>query len=139
MNGYSLLADLVVVLHLLWVAYVVLGFAAILIGAVLRWKWTRRRLFRWSHAVMTAIVAVEGMMGWVCPLTTWERDLRVAGGETPEEASFVGRLARDLLFVEIPQDQLNKVYVVFGLIVLLVLWRFPPGRAAGRNRAGKGA
>lgn len=126
---YGFLADFVVFLHLAYVAYVLGGFLAILLGGLFRWAWVRGLRWRVIHLTMVLIVAFEGAMGWICPLTTLEFNLREKAGQTNEEQiSFMGRLLRDWLFVEIPQEQLNKYYIVFGAIVLLSVVLVPPRR-----------
>ena len=63
---YSLLADLVVTLHLAFVGFVVLGGLAV-------WRWPR---LAWVH--VPAVVWGVGieLSGAVCPLTPWESWLR---------------------------------------------------------------
>ena len=40
--------------------------------------------FRGSHLGAIAVVAAESLVGFVCPLTTWENRLRLlAGGVVP--------------------------------------------------------
>jgi hypothetical protein len=68
MNLYRLLADTVVAVHLTYVAFVVVGMAAILVGIVLRWSWVRNFWFRTVHLLMIGIVAVESLCGVRCPL-----------------------------------------------------------------------
>jgi len=125
----ALLADLIVVLHLGYVAFVVLGFAAIWLGVLLRWGWVRRPAFRVPHLVCTIIVPIEALNDFECPLTTWERGLRRDAGQTAEEISFVGRLVRDLLFYEAPPWVFTACYVVFGLLVLATFFLVPIRRA----------
>ena len=124
----SLLADLLVAIHVSYVGFVVIGFLAIPIGAWRRWGWVRRLGFRVPHLICTAIVAVEGGFGILCPLTTWEAQLRRSAGQTVDDATFVGRLLHSILFVEVPQWALNICYVVFGLIVVGTLFLVPPRR-----------
>ena len=125
---YGLLADVIVAIHFAIVFFVVVGEAMVLVGGPLGWRWVRSLAFRLGHLGTTLFVAVEGAFNVFCPLTTWEHDLRERAGETVEEASFVGRLLHEALFVEVPQDVLNKSYVVFGALVVLSWLLFPPRR-----------
>jgi hypothetical protein len=124
----ELLADLIVAVHLGYVAFVTLGFLAIPIGAWRGWAWIRRLWFRIPHLICTAIVALEGGFGILCPLTVWEEELRCSAGQNSEGTSFVGRLLHSILFVDLPQSVLNGAYVVFGLIVIGTLFLVPPRR-----------
>jgi len=133
---YTYLADLIVGVHLAYVSFVVLGLLAVVVGIVFRRSWVRNPWFRWLHLLAIGIVAFEAVMGWECPLTVWERDLRGAAGATAEEGTFVGRLMHGVLV----KDDMNfddpvfqYSYVAFGLLVLLTFLFAPPRhrRAAG--------
>jgi len=127
-----LLADLIVVLHLGYVLFVVAGLLLIWIGVLLGWGWVRRPAFRVPHLVCTVIVPLEALGGMVCPLTTWERALRVSAGQRPDELSFVARLVRDVLFYQAPQRVFTVCYVVFGLLVLATFFLVPIRRRIRR-------
>jgi hypothetical protein len=45
-------ADIVVAVHAAYVAIVVVGFAAILLGSSARWRWVRNFYFRAAHLAM---------------------------------------------------------------------------------------
>ena len=126
MNLYRLLADLLVVVHLAYVAFVVVGFVLILLGILLRWQWVRNFWFRLAHFLAIALVAVESIGGVTGPLTTWEDQLRAAAGETVREGAFMGRLAHDLLFYDGPPWVFTLCYCLFGLAVLATLIFAPP-------------
>ena len=79
---YSRLADLVVVIHLGYVAYVVGGLVLILIGMRRRWNWISNPWFRLTHLVAILFVVLEVILNTNCPLTTGERWLRNLGAST---------------------------------------------------------
>jgi len=133
----GVLADALVVLHLAYVLFVVLGLVAVVVGGIRGWRWVKDRRFRWAHLVCTAIVAVEALVGVTCPLTTWESSLRRAEGQGYEDISFVGRLARDLLFVEASETTLTSCYVAFAALVIGAWFAVRPRRRARSvDRAG---
>jgi hypothetical protein len=70
---FRLLADVVVVVHLAFIAFIA-------VGAFLTWRWPR---LLWLHTPVVALaVAIVGI-GFTCPLTPLEKLLRRrAGGET---------------------------------------------------------
>ena len=76
MNVYGFLADVLVVIHAVWVGVVVFGLLAVLIGAWLGWQWIRDFWFRIVHLGMIGVVVFEAVLGIPCPLTTWEAGLR---------------------------------------------------------------
>ena len=114
-----LLADFIVAVHLAIVLYVLVGQVLILIGWPLRWGWIRNFWFRIVHLGTIVWVAVQGALGEICPLTIWERLLRRDGRQSGQERTFVGRLAHDILFVDVPQPTLDKIYIAFAVLVLV--------------------
>jgi hypothetical protein len=128
MNGYGLLADLVAAVHLAYVGFVVVAMLLIVVGLVLRWQWVRNFYFRLVHFVMIAVVVAESLCGVTCPLTDWERELRIAANQPWDEGSFVGRLVHDVMFFEAEPWVFTVCYCLFGLAVLVTLIFAPPRR-----------
>ena len=125
--AYALFADLLAALHLGFIAFIVGGQSAVLIGAVLHWHWIRNRWFRVGHLLAIVFVALEAVVGMICPLTEWEYSLRLKAGQIVEEdISFVGRLVREILFYEFPTWVFATAYVSFALLVLATLVFVPP-------------
>ncbi len=137
---YRILADLTVVIHFAYVAFVLVGFVLILVGLARKWRWVRNFWFRVVHLLTIVVVVAESLGGILCPLTTWENQLRVAAGDQGRPASFMARLVHDLLFFDAPPWVFTATYCVFGAAVLLTLILAPPrwpGRP-GRIRRGPG-
>lgn len=76
---YRVLADLTLVLHALFIAFV--G-----VGAFLVLRWPR---VAWAHLPCAAWGAWIEVAGWVCPLTPLENGLRRAGGGAGYEGGFI--------------------------------------------------
>ena len=128
-----MLADAILVLHLLFVLFVVGGFALICAGGALGWRWVRGRVFRLVHLAAILVVTAESLLGLACPLTVWEDALRRAG---PAQASFISRWISRLLYYDFPEWVFAVAYVAFALAVAAA-WRLvPPQR---RNPAHAGA
>lgn len=130
---YALFADLLAALHLGFIGFVVGGQLAILIGAALHWQWIRNRWFRVGHLLAIVFVALEAIVGMICPLTEWEYSLRRKAGQIVEkDISFVGRFVREVLFYEFPTWVFTTAYVSFAVLVVVTLvlvppqWRRPP-------------
>jgi hypothetical protein len=136
MNAYRIFADAVLVLHFVYVAFIVLGMAAILVGVARRWRWVRNFWFRAFHFFTIALVVAESMCGILCPLTAWEDRLRELAGEPNGPGSFIGRWVDKLLFVPVPPSILSVGYCLFGLAILLLLILAPP-RWPKRNACGQ--
>jgi len=119
--GYRLAADVLVAVHVAYVAWVILGLLLFLIGGVLGWRWVRNRWVRGTHLLMIAIVVVQAWLGVMCPLTIWEQDLRAKAGEATYTGSFIGHWLHELLFFEAEPWVFTLCYSVFGGLVLLTL------------------
>ena len=122
-----MLADVLVIVHFLVVAFIVGGLIAVWIGAALGWRWIRNPWLRYLHLGAIAFVAAEALLGIACPLTIWEDLLR--GGVRPE--SFVARWVHALLFYRAPEWVFTAAYVAWTAATLLTLRLVPPRRRAG--------
>lgn len=134
MNGYALLADAIVFFHLAYIAFAILGQVAIVVGWLFGWRWIRNSWFRFIHLAMVVVVAVEASIDYQCPLTTWEIELREAagqrllpGGVEVEGISFIGRMLRNTMFVDVSwAAELNWAYYLAAGVVLATLVLVPP-------------
>jgi hypothetical protein len=137
---WSWAADLVLLFHAAYVAYVVLGLGAILLGVVLNWDWVRNFWFRATHLAAIGLVAAESIVGVTCPLTTLESRLRIAAGERGYQAGCIAHWVAPLIFFDFPQWVFTIGYVAFATIVAAVFWVAPPDltrrRGAGDVQAG---
>src|SRR4029077_15375507 len=95
---YTILADAVVIIHAAYVAFVVFGLAAILIGAAINWRWTRSLAFRITHLAAIALVCLESIVGVICPLTSLENSIRVRVGAAQYTDDFVAYWAHRMIF-----------------------------------------
>jgi len=119
-----LLANAILIIHVLFVLFVVGGLPVIWIGAWLRLNFVRNIWFRIAHLAAILFVAGESLLGMVCPLTTWEDELRQV--ETSD--SFIQRWLHGILFYNVPEGMLTIVYVLFALLVLATFILIPPYR-----------
>jgi len=125
----SALADTILVVHVLFVLFVVCGFVLILVGAR-RWGWVRNRVFRLTHLTAIVFVAAETLLGLTCPLTRWEDLLRGAGRE---ERSFIGRWLAWALYYDFPNWVFAVAYCAFAAAVAWTWHAIPPHPARRRN------
>jgi hypothetical protein len=126
---YDVLADFVVVVHLAYVSFVVLGQLLIMAGAALRWSWIRNLPFRLAHLAAIVIVALESVCNIDCPLTIWEGKLRLLAGHASSDESFVARGVHAIMFYRLDKWVFTTIYVCFAVAVVLTLWFVPPRRA----------
>jgi hypothetical protein len=99
------LADVVLVVHLAFVLFVVLG-------GLLALRWPR---VAWVHVPVALYGATIEFVGFVCPLTPLEVWLRRRGGEGGYEGGFVEHYVTAALY---PSGLTREVQVALGVAVL---------------------
>jgi hypothetical protein len=127
----GLLADVVLVAHAAFVAFVVAGLFTIWIGAWRGWHWVRLAWFRIAHLAAIAFVALEALVGMACPLTVLEDRLRM---EPASPAPFIERWLHRLLFWDFPAWVFTVAYLGFAALVVLTFVLLPPRRETKTGR-----
>ena len=122
---YVWLADIVVAVHVAYVACVVFGLLLVLLGKALGWQWVHNRWFRGIHLAMILGVVARTTILTDCPLTTWENDLRKMGGQVDLEGSRVGYVLHRVIHPGLPTWVYPVVYVLFAMLVVATLWIVP--------------
>jgi hypothetical protein len=104
---YRAAADAVLLLHLAFVAFVVLGGFL-----VLRWP-----TLAWAHLPAVAWGALIEFSGWICPLTPLEITLRHGAGDAAYTGDFVEHYIVALLY---PESLTRDVQITLGIAVVLL-------------------
>lgn len=125
---YLVLADSLLVLHVLLVAFVIFGLVAIFLGRLLHWRWVRNFWFRVTHLVVIGMVVLQAWLGVLCPLTVWEMELRERAGAAGYEGSFIQHWLQSILYYSAPEWVFVLAYTVFGGVVLASWFLVRPGR-----------
>ncbi|WP_116366623.1 DUF2784 domain-containing protein [Parahaliea mediterranea] len=125
---YRVAADLVLLAHVLFVAFVVIGLVLVLLGGWRRWGWVRNPWFRLAHVAAIGFVVVQAWLGRLCPLTHLEVALRERAGDAVYSGAFIAHYLERALYVQAPQWVFAVVYSLFGLLVVAAwLWVRPRG------------
>jgi hypothetical protein len=126
---YLLAADAVLLLHVLFVAFVVAGLLLILAGRLLSWDWVRNWWFRVIHLGAIGIVVLQAWLGVICPLTRLEMYLRDKAGDTTYAGSFVSHWLEAILYYRAPAWIFAVAYTLFAIVVVMSwVWVRPHGR-----------
>jgi hypothetical protein len=104
---YLFLSDLIVVAHLGFVLFAVLGGLL-----VLKWK-----SLAWIHVPALLWAALIELAGWVCPLTPLENWLREKGGGLVYRTGFIEHYILPLLY---PVILTRNLQIFLGLLVLWI-------------------
>ncbi len=104
---YRVLADSVLVIHLAFVLFVVLG-------GFLALRWPRVALLHLPAACWGAYIEFSGRF---CPLTPLENSLRHRGGEAGYSGGFIDHYITALIY---PDGLTRTTQIVLGTVVLSV-------------------
>jgi hypothetical protein len=104
---YRALADLVLLLHLGFVLFAVLGGLLVL----------RRPWLAWLHLPAVVWAALIEFFGWICPLTPLENRLRRAGGRAGYAEGFVEHYVTGILY---PGGLTPRLQWLLGLFVVAI-------------------
>ena len=132
---YRFVADLVVVVHGSYVAFIIVGQLAILYGLLRKRSWVRNFYFRRLHLLAIAIVVLQSWTGMTCPMTDLENYLRQQAGESGYPGDFIGYWVHKMLFYEFPTLVFVSSYTIFGALVLATFMFAPPRSKMNRSSA----
>jgi hypothetical protein len=126
---YLLAADAVLLLHVLFVVFVVVGLLLVLAGRLLSWEWVRNWWFRVIHLGAIGVVVLQAWLGVICPLTRLEMYLRDRAGDTTYGGSFVSHWLEAILYYRAPAWVFAVAYTLFAIVVVMSwVWVRPHGR-----------
>ena len=118
------LADAVLVIHLAFVLFVVLGGLLVL-------RWPR---LAWIHVPVALYGAAIEFIGFICPLTPLENSLRRQGGEAGYEGGFLEHYVTAALY---PSGLTREIQIALGIALLVlnavVYWNVFKRRAHART------
>jgi hypothetical protein len=108
------MADLIVVIHLVFILFVVAG------GLLVLW----RRKIIWVHIPAVIWGVVIELTGWICPLTPLENYFRIKAGGVGYSSGFVENYIIPIVY---PIGLTRGIQLALGLVVIainiLVYWR----------------
>ncbi|MDY0349631.1 MAG: DUF2784 domain-containing protein [Desulfobulbaceae bacterium] len=104
---YSLLADTVVLIHLLFIVFVVTG------GVLARWD----RKWAFVHLPAAAWAAAIEFRGWLCPLTPLENLLRSKAGQAGYAGGFIEHYLVPIIY---PAALTREIQFLLGAAVILI-------------------
>ncbi len=115
-------ADIVLIIHFLYVLFVVGSVPVIWVGAWFKLQFVRNRWFRFLHLGAILFVVAESLLGVVCPLTVWENTLR----QVETDSSFIQHWLHQIIFYNVPEGVLTTVYILFAALVAPTFKWVPP-------------
>ncbi|HEU4708881.1 MAG TPA: DUF2784 domain-containing protein [Methylophilaceae bacterium] len=104
---YRLLADGALVLHLLFIVFVVCG-------GLLTLRWPKAA---WLHLPAASWGAFVELTGRLCPLTDWEVNFRQAAGQSGYTDSFIEHYLLPIIY---PHELTREMQLILAGLVILV-------------------
>ncbi|HVP86870.1 MAG TPA: DUF2784 domain-containing protein [Casimicrobiaceae bacterium] len=117
-------ADAVLLVHLAFVVFVILGGALLL-------RWPK---LAWIHLPAVMWAALVELNGWICPLTPLEVELRRASGDAGYAGDFLEHYIVALLY---PEGLTRAMQIGFGAAVVainVVVYTIVARRASASRR-----
>ncbi|HUJ51532.1 MAG TPA: DUF2784 domain-containing protein [Bryobacteraceae bacterium] len=117
MQPFAVLAALVLLAHLLWILFVLIG-----------WIFTRHRPVLAVLHIVSLIWGVAVEIGpWPCPLTIAEQALEARAGSTPYRGSFIIHYLDALIYPNVPEALVTWIGAGVCLSILAIyatrFWR----------------
>ena len=125
---FLIAADAVLFLHVLIVAFIVIGLLLIFAGKAFSWLWVRNPWFRLTHLAAVAVVVVQSWFGVICPLTSIEMALRSRAGDSVYPGSFISHWLENILYYQLPPWVFVVCYMVLGVLVVISWFWIRPRR-----------
>jgi len=117
-----MLASIVLVVHLLVIAFNLFGLVAIPVGAWFGWRFVHAPLWRVLHLVSLGVTALQAALGEACFLTVWEMQLE---GEHGYASPLIMGWVNSLIYWDFPIWVFAVVYVGLFAYTLALLWWVP--------------
>lgn len=116
---YRIAADGVLLIHFLWIAFVVLGFPLFLYMNLPRW--------RIAHLLALVIMIIMQLTRTICPLTYLEAYLKSKGTSGHVyPGQFMIESIEKLIYVEnLTLEKITCLTMIFFVVVLLSFWLKP--------------
>jgi len=102
---FRIAADLVLLAHFLFAAFAVFG--GVLLLHDVRWAWLHLPAVLWSSLV--------NLMGWTCPLTPVEQELRARAGQAGYAGGFIQHYVGRAVY---PRGMPRRMELIAGVSVL---------------------
>lgn len=109
---YWIAANLLVVVHLGFICFV-------LIGGFLVFRWRRLVFLHIPAVVWGALIEYQG---WLCPLTPWEQQLRQAGGMAGHSGGFIEHYLLPVLYPAYVSRDAQFILGTFVIVLNLAIY-----------------
>lgn len=125
---YKVAADVVILIHFLWIGFVILGFPVALYFNSAKW--------RLIHVAAVILMIAMQLTRTICPLTYLEAWLKSGGSaNSVYPGAFIAEWVERLIYVEdVTLEKIMYATMAYFALILLSFWFRPlrPGKEAER-------
>jgi hypothetical protein len=104
---YQIIAEIIVLLHLIFIIYVVLG-------GFVTWRWPKNI---WFHLPCVIWGSLIELYGWICPLTPLENEFRYKAGSSGYTGGFIEQYILPIIY---PTQLTREIQIILGLAVVVI-------------------
>lgn len=124
---YKILADVIVIIHFLWILFMLLGFLLILYSILSRnKKFLFLRLFRVAHLCGIFYVALLTILDKYCPLALLEIYLREKAGYRIYKGSFIIHYIKKLVYPDVEPQVIIIPTIGIAVFTIISFIIYPP-------------
>lgn len=122
--------SVVLIFHSLWVAWMLLGIVLAIVAHRRPRLWYMP-IFRTTHLIGLVLTATVPLWNdGICPITNWES--RVDGQPHQESDSFMIRLIRSVIYLDVPPWVLSLTTAALAVYCIAVYFLHPPWKKPGQ-------
>jgi len=127
--SYKIFADAIIVVHFLFILFMLLGFLLTAYALVFRQKFFDWWLFRSLHLLGIFYVSSLSILGKYCPLTILENELRLRyEASSVYSGSFIGHYLERLVYPDVNPLIIQIPTVFLAIFTIVVFIIKPPGK-----------
>jgi hypothetical protein len=117
-----MLAALILLFHLVVIAFNLVGIVIIPLGAWRGWIYVRAPVWRLAHVASLAVTALQAALGRACILTIWQAEF---SDRRPTPKPLIMEWVNSLIFWPLPAWAFVLIYFLTLAYVLCPLWLVP--------------
>jgi hypothetical protein len=124
---YRIFADLVVIMHFLWILFILFGFCITVYWVILKRKYLDMLIFRVVHLCGILYVGLLTILGKYCPLTVFEYNLKQKyNSSATYSGSFIVDWIEKLVYPEVNPLVVQIPTIMIAISTITIFLFFPP-------------
>ena len=118
----NILAEIILYFHFIIFFFIRRGFVVIPLGYLLKWNFVKIKLLRLIHLLLMTFVTFETILGFMCPLTYFEKFLR----NDTEATNLITIVLHKIMYWDFPSHYFIILYIICFIYLLFLWYIFKP-------------